>query len=167
MSDTLRTERLTFRRFQRADAERLAVLVNDIEIARWIGPMPHPYSLEMAHDYLDHVIGSGEDTFALEYEGHLVGAIGIRLMLGFWLAREHWGKGLMTEAAFVLLHHHFAGGAAVVTSGYHAGNDASARVHEKLGFRPNGSSAVFSQALGEDVKRHELILTADDWKACT
>jgi len=165
MTMILRSERLTFRPFQYSDAERLAVLVNDIEIARWIGPMPHPYTLEMANEYLHLVIRSKESTFALERNNQLVGAIGIRKMLGFWLARDHWGLGLMTEAATALISDHFVRTGTPILSGFHVGNVASARVHEKLGFEETGVSTCYSQALGKEVERRDLILTATEWRA--
>lgn len=164
MSRHMTTERLTLRPFQRSDAERLAKLVNDIEIARWIGPMPHPYTLAMAHEYLDTTL-EDEGTFALEQDGTLVGAVGVGKILGFWLARSHWGQGLMTEACTCLITHYFVSDNISLVSGYHDGNDQSRRVHEKLGFRSNGTSYVFSQALQTDVLRHDLILTASDWQA--
>lgn len=165
MTQKLQSTRLVFRRFRHTDADLLAKLVNDFEIARWIGPMPHPYTIEMARTYLDQVLSSGENTFALERNGCLVGAIGIRTMLGFWLARAHWGQGLMTEAAEVMITDHFANGATSLVSGYLTGNHASKRVHEKLGFKPNGTSQVFSQANGREVERHDLYLTQADWQA--
>ncbi len=165
MNVAFTTDRLRFRLFRRADAPRLAELVNDIEIARWIGPMPHPYTLEMAHEYLDQVLDQEDNIFALEAQGDLVGAIAIAKQMGFWLARAQWGRGLMTEAATAMIDRHFAVTDRSVMSGYHDGNAASAQVHAKLGFVPAGTSDVFSQALGRDVVKHELVLHKDIWRA--
>ncbi len=165
MSHLFQTDRLGFRAFQRSDAERLSVLINDIDIARWIGPMPHPYTLDMAHEYLDEVIKTEDNTFAIELNGDLVGAIAIGRQMGFWLAKDQWGQGLITEAATAMIDRHFAASDDPVRSGYHEGNAASARVHEKLGFVPNGTSSVYAQALGRDVTKHDLILDKATW-AC-
>lgn len=165
MSVSLNTERLTFRPFRLQDAERLSVLINDLDIARWIGPMPHPYTLDMAQEYLDQVIGKDDNLFALERDEDLVGAIGIDQQLGFWLAKAQWGQGLMTEAAAAMLSRHFATSDTPVRSGFHDGNTASERVHTKLGFAANGTSQVFSQALGRDVLKHDLLLEKHVWEA--
>jgi RimJ/RimL family protein N-acetyltransferase len=127
--------------------------------------MPHPYTVDMAKEYLDAVLASDEPIYALEYEGSLSGAISTNDMLGFWLAPAHWGQGLITEACEVIIADHFAQGASLLLSAYHDGNVASQRFHAKLGFKTNGTSEVFSQALNVHVLRQDLILTRDDWEA--
>mgnify|MGYP001028101551 CR=1 FL=1 len=164
MSHQLKSKRLKFRAFERSDAERLAFLLNDIEISRGIGPMPHPYTIQMAHEYLDE-ISADLRTFALEYDDALAGAIGFNSMLGFWLAPTLWGQGIITEAATVMIGDHFGRGCKDLASAFHDKNVASARVHEKLGFRPNGSSQVYSKALARDFLRYDLILSSTDWEA--
>ncbi|MEM6941830.1 MAG: GNAT family N-acetyltransferase [Pseudomonadota bacterium] len=164
MTHALQTERLVFRRFMRSDAARLAELLNDIDIARWISPMPHPYTRQDADTFLDAVVGEKAAPYALEHEGHLAGSIAVGRMLGFWLTKPLWNRGLITEAARALLTDHFRGGAEEVQSGFHDGNVASQRVHAKLGFVPNGQSKVFSKALAKEVIRHDLLLKKDRWE---
>ena len=64
-------------------------------------------------------------------------------MLGFWLAKPLWGRGLMSEAveAVTAAAFHIAGIEAV--SAYaRADNAASRRVLEKCGFVPAGERSV-------------------------
>ena len=77
------------------------------------------------------------------------------LHLGYWIARELWGRGLATRAvcAFVAdlparpLH-------ATVTTG----NVASRRVLEKCGFTDLGTTTEWDDRVGEDVAIHRFEL---------
>lgn len=56
--------------------------------------------------------------------------------LGFTIAREHWGRGLATEAATALVRHGFGPlGLRRIVASVEAGNAASIHILEKLGFR--------------------------------
>ena len=91
-----------------------------------------------------------ELTFNIYRSDTLIG--GIRLThdddgsyeLGYWLGRVHWGKGFATEACKGLLNY-----AAEelnirnVKSSHMTGNDASARVLDKLGFRKTGEGEMY------------------------
>ena len=48
----LTTERLRLRRLQPADAPLIAPLVNDWEVARWTSHIPHPYTVQMADEFI-------------------------------------------------------------------------------------------------------------------
>ena len=157
------SDRMQFGSFRPDDAEFLAITLNNIEISRHITPMPRPYMLSMAQSYIAQTLTSSDETFALEIEGHLSGAIGIGDRLGFWLAPARWGLGLVTNALRAVIDWHFTHEANYVRSGFHEGNSACARVHEKLGFKPDGATRVIAKALGREVVRNDLLLTAQDW----
>ena len=104
----LKTERLLIRPFEFKDVEDVLGYSSDPEVARYV-PMPQPYT----RDELDGVVArqvladwSSRPLFAIVFEHHVVGGIGLRIdkshdtaELGYALARPCWGKGLMPEAA--------------------------------------------------------------------
>jgi ribosomal-protein-alanine N-acetyltransferase len=62
--------------------------------------------------------------------------------LGYYIARDHWGRGIATEAALAITRVGFESfGFLKLTSGYHADNPASGRVLAKLGFTIIGTSS--------------------------
>lgn len=82
---------------------------------------------------------------------------------GSWLGREFQGRGYGTEMRAAVLALAFDGlGAEVAESGYFEGNDASARVSEKLGYEPNGLQ-VWNVA-GQRAIERKLRVTRDGWK---
>lgn len=87
-----------------------------------------------------------------------------RAELGYWIAPELWGKGLMTEAAHhVLLFAFDAIGLHKITVGCFEKNIASRRVIEKVGFRHIGrqDDDVWRDGAWHAHLRYEL--TASQW----
>lgn len=87
-----------------------------------------------------------------------------RAELGYWIAPELWGKGLMTEAAHhVLLFAFDAIGLHKITVGCFEKNIASRRVIEKVGFRHVGrqDDDVWRDGAWHAHLRYEL--TASQW----
>lgn len=146
----LRTSRLTLRPLQAGDAPWIAREISDPEVQRWLTSPPHPYRLADARTFLAGF--SGRDwCCAIEFEDAPRGVISIARAcefvatrpaepeLGYWLARDAWGQGLMTEAASALVARYFAtAGAAEIHSGWIEGNGGSQRVLDKLGARRTG-----------------------------
>ena len=77
------------------------------------------------------------------------------LCLGYWVAREHWGRGLATRAVRAFLDELPARPlhATVATD-----NVASRRVLEKCGFTNLGTTTEWDDRLGEDVAIHSFEL---------
>jgi RimJ/RimL family protein N-acetyltransferase len=146
---SLSTPRLTLRAPASGDADRIAALANDIDIARMTTSMPHPYSREDAEAFLARaqtVDPDREVAFAID-DGRdgLIGVVGLfphGLLgpeIGYWIGRDYWGQGYATEAASAILL--WAGkdwGRRAVMSGHFADNPASGRVLEKAGFLYTG-----------------------------
>ena len=81
---------------------------------------------------------------------------------GSWLGQAFQGHGYGTEMRAAVLWLAFEGlGALVAESGYIAGNAASARVSEKLGYVPNGESIV--AARGEPRTERLVRVTPTTW----
>ena len=102
---------------------------------------------------------------AIDLGDGVVGGIGFRVIdqvpdLGFWLARSHWGRGLMSQAARLALEWLFeVTDHDNVSAGFFEGNAASWRVQEKLGFEIAGQSSVHCLAQGRDLPHIDTLLT--------
>jgi len=110
------TDRLSLRAFLPADARAVQLLANDTAIAATTLSIPHPYTVEMARDWirsLPEKYGAGElVNFAITHktEQYLIGAIGLRLEpqhargeLGYWVGKPYWNRGFCTEAALAVV----------------------------------------------------------------
>lgn len=148
----LETERLILRPFQRSDAERVAALAGDREIVLNTLSIPHPYTIEDAQQWIARQQESRSSGDAVELaitirdSGEVAGAIGLMLSdekrraeLGYWLGREYWGRGLVSEASRELVRYGFHSlGLQRVFAFHFARNQASRRVLERLGMSHEG-----------------------------
>lgn len=139
------------RRFQQEDAPCLTRIADDIEIAKWLrDSFPSPYTMENARAFLA-VCEKEEETQlcrAIEVEESLAGCITVVPRedmyrktgeIGYWLAKEYWGRGIMTEAvksATAEAMRRF--GLCRIEAEVLAENEASARVLEKAGYVREG-----------------------------
>lgn len=148
----LLTPRLTLRPFQQTDAPRVQQLAGDPAVADTTLNIPHPYEGGMAETWIAQQPGQLERgeavTFAivLRERAELIGAVGLsfapahaRAELGYWIAREHWGKGYATEAARAVLAYAFSAcGVNRVQARHFSRNPGSGRVLHKLGMKHEG-----------------------------
>ncbi|WP_374573541.1 GNAT family N-acetyltransferase [Phenylobacterium sp.] len=107
VSPIVETERLALRAPTPRDADRLAALAGDLEIARMTSSIPHPYTIEDAREFLDRAVELDATTrasFAIDHDGQLIGMLGFHPMedgrteLGYWIGAPHRGRGFATEA---------------------------------------------------------------------
>lgn len=165
----LHTSRLVLRPAQPDDAPCFALGVSDFAVARWLTPLPFPFTLAMASDFLRGAPADGPDKtlYIVDLPGRgLVGCVAMGPELGFWIARPHWGKGFATEAASAVIAWHFArsNADAIVSSAQHD-NRASLRLKARLGFVETGRDMRFSHALQHNVAHVLTRLTREDWMA--
>jgi RimJ/RimL family protein N-acetyltransferase len=173
-----RTERLLLRPGWIEDAPALYRAIADECIVRNLATAPWPYRPQDAESFLarDRSVAEGSSLVFLRTgdEPELIGGVGFGRMpdgrreLGYWLKREHWGRGYATEAARALL-------AAArdslrlrrIEAGHFLDNPASGRVLEKLGFRPTGQIVPrYSVGRGEAAPCRLLTLAlAEDGEA--
>lgn len=144
--------------------DEIASAIGNYEVARWLGRVPYPYGPDDARAFIEaNRQQAGRVWFILDAEG-LVGGISIDRELGYWLARDAWGKGYATEAADAVIDVFFTNPAASeLVSGHYPGNERSAAVLRKLGFRYTGRRPVQAQALAQTVEGHEMRLSRVDW----
>jgi RimJ/RimL family protein N-acetyltransferase len=141
------TERLLLRPGWAEDAPALARAIGDEAVARNLARVPFPYALEDAERFLASPCDPLRPTFviALREDNRLIGGIGIsdgEANLGYWIARDHWGRGYATEAGRAVLALADASLRLPRVRASHAlDNPASGRVLRKLGFQPTGKKA--------------------------
>jgi [ribosomal protein S5]-alanine N-acetyltransferase len=150
---TIRTERLLLRPFVRADAGAVLELAGAFEIADTTISVPHPYSLQLATDWIvGHDRGRRRGRafrFAITQaaSGHLSGCVELRDLdqehsqaeLGFWVGKPFWHLGYASEAAWAVVQFGFESLELNRIYAFHmARNPASGKVLEKLGMQREG-----------------------------
>lgn len=146
---------IILRKWRMEDAPDVARYADNENVARNLRDVfPHPYSLRDAETYLADCIAAGDEgrlCRALEADGRAVGSIGVFVgadvysksaELGYWLAEEYWGRGMMTQAVREICAEAFRRfGLARIYAEPFARNTGSRRVLEKAGFVLEGRDA--------------------------
>ncbi len=145
------TQRLLLRPFGPTDLEHVFAGLSHPEVIRHYGVSFS--TLEATQQQLDwYTTIEGEGTgmwraICLKDEGTFLGAIGLNSIvrehrrgeIGFWLMPEHQGQGYISEAVPVILEHGFATmDLHRIAAEVETGNDASAKVLRKFGFKHEG-----------------------------
>lgn len=104
----IETPRLRLRRFRATDVDDALAYRNDVEFARYLPHVPQPFTREHAEAFVAQNMTEPWETlptFAIELDGRLIGTVnfdidrpGRSAMVGYALARAHWGRGFATEA---------------------------------------------------------------------
>jgi RimJ/RimL family protein N-acetyltransferase len=97
------------RKWSVADLDSLVKYANNPNVAKWLtNQFPHPYTHEDGKAFLSMIANDDPvKVFAIDINGEAVGAIGIHPQsdiheknaeMGYWLAEEYWGKGIIPNA---------------------------------------------------------------------
>ena len=128
------------------DVAALAALANDPDVVRYVGhSFPSPYTREDAESYVHLQLDAPEvRSWAIEVDGALAGGIGItpgvreragNVMIGYWLGKRFWGRGVASDAVRTLTAHTLTAlRPRRLWAFVNAANPASARVLEKAGY---------------------------------
>lgn len=167
----IKTERLLLRRPRLRDAPRIASLLNNYEVTKNLARVPHPYSINMAVDWLIRQRNEWTPdtiTFAIcEKRQGLMGFCGMHregsdAEIGYWLGEPYWGQGYMTEAARATIDWYFRiSGASHIISGVFYFNAGSLAVQDKLGFVRTGIGKRICLAQNAEIDHIETRLTRD------
>jgi len=137
---------LKLRRWNEADLNNLVKYANNRNVAKWLtNQFPHPYMKEDGKTYLSMIANENPiKVFAIEVNGKAVGSIGIfpqsdihekSAEMGYWLAEEYWGQGIMTKAIQEIVEYGFRTFDIVrIFARPFSTNLKSQRVLEKAGF---------------------------------
>jgi len=149
---TLHTGRLTLRPLRSADSEALTDVFADPEISRF-----HEHDLTRPAEVaalVERRLGrDGSGSWVFELAGTVVGLGHVQtsnelpggvLECGWYLAREHWGRGLAAEAVGALVDHarHTLGASALFAL-VHEDNTRARRFAERLGFLDVGGGTHY------------------------
>jgi len=139
------TPRLRLRRARADDLEAIHAIMADAETMRYWSTPPHA-SLEETQLWLDGMLFDDPaqgDEFVLEHEGVMIGKLGAWRLpeIGFFLRRDHWGRGFASEALEGFVSYIAARGATYLTADVDPLNKASLMLLTRAGFRETGRAA--------------------------
>jgi RimJ/RimL family protein N-acetyltransferase len=138
----LRTSRLVLDQPTLNDVDLIAEYCTDPQFETYL-TTPWPYTRGDAVGFVEKYVATGwstdrEYTWALRSGREFVGIVGFRVErgdIGFWVGAPHRGNGYMTEAVSAIADWLFARGTARIEWFCLVGNEASASVARKAGFR--------------------------------
>lgn len=173
---TLKTERLLIRPWRQSDLDDFYSYASVDGVGQMAGWKPHE-SKEESKIILDMFI-SHKKTFALEYQGKVIGSVGIEKYnethfpefenkkcreIGYVLSKEYWGQGLMPEALKEVIRFLFENANLdVIFCGHFLWNEQSHRVQEKSGFK-HYAFDTYETAFGTTEENEVNILKREDW----
>ena len=172
----LTTDRLTLRPWRESDLNDFYEYASVDGVGQMAGWKPHS-SLEETRLILNSFIRHRK-TFALEYKGKVIGALGIEAYseenhpeldalqgreIGYVLSKDYWGQGLMPEAVKAVLAWLFNEEKLdFVICGHFSQNSQSRRVIEKCGFRYR-KTVPFETRLATVETALDYLLRRDDY----
>lgn len=161
------------RKWELADATDLAMAVSNKNIQNNLRDgLPYPYTEKDGADFISAMLSADENgtfAFAITVDDKVVGSIGVfrqgnihRLTaeLGYYIAEEYWGRGIMTEAVRQICQYVFEKSDIIrIYAEPFAYNAASCRVLEKAGFRYEGTLRNNAVKNGKviDMKMYSLL----------
>ncbi|MBS6847213.1 MAG: GNAT family protein [Oscillospiraceae bacterium] len=141
------------RKWKLSDAKDLASVISNKKIQDNLRDgLPYPYTEQDATDYISAMLSEDENktlAFAITIDNKAIGSIGAfrqknihrhTAEIGYYIAEEYWGKGLMTEAVKQICSYIFDKSNIVrIYAEPFSYNKASCRVLEKAGFLYEGT----------------------------
>jgi len=173
----IRVGNILLRQWRKEDAERLVEIGNNKKIFDNLrDAFPHPYKLEDAHWFIDnHASDSNKlvRVFAIVVDGKVVGNVGTYLQedvyrknaeIGYFLAEEYWGKGIMTTVVKMIVEFLFENYDIIrISAEPFSRNIGSRKCLEKSGFKCEAE--LKNNVIKNDVIESSCIysLLREDW----
>ena len=174
----LETDRFILKPISLDDAEEIYQNVKDIDIARYMINLPHPYPEDGAIKYIKQATElmkkglSYELSIRLKTTGELVGVMAILKVdrknknaeLGYWIAKKYWNSGFASEAGLRILEFGFEVlNLERIYAKYYPENKASSRVMEKMGMKFEGTMRheIFKKGKYFDMSYYGII--KEEW----
>ena len=163
------------RKWELSDAAALAAALSNKKVQDNLRDgLPYPYTEQDGTDYISAMLLADENdtfAFAITVDAKVVGSIGIfrqgnihrqTAELGYYIAEEYWGKGIMTEAVKQICEYVFGKSDIIrIYAEPFSYNVASCRVLEKAGFQYEGTLRSNAVKNGKvlDMKMYSLLKT--------
>ncbi|MDO5646635.1 GNAT family N-acetyltransferase [Paracoccus sp. (in: a-proteobacteria)] len=149
--------------FRASDAADIAAGLGHWDVVKWLTAVPWPYDAEQAARFIRDL--AGPDEYAIRRNGRVIGTVRAGETLGYWVAPDWQGQGVGYRAAVLALSRRFWRDPSPIRADYLQGNDRSARLLARLGFRETARGVAFCAARQADVPAVVTELTADDFAA--
>ena len=148
----LNTKRLVLKPIIIHEAPQVVDLITE-NISYWTSLIPWPYKLEDARSW---IMNTDRHKLGLYLQGKLIGTIRIPLSdedeIGYFIGEEFQNQGYMFEAATAVINFAFENLALnFISSSTHTQNEASIKLHEKLGFKRIRETTHFWPNKGRDI----------------
>ncbi len=161
------------RKWRLMDAAELAAALSDWQVQDNLRDgLPYPYTAEGGKAYISAMLDANENdtfAFAVTVDGRVVGSVGAfrqsnihrqTAELGYYVSRDAWGRGIMTEAVRQICEHIFTNtGIIRIFAEPFDHNIGSCRVLEKAGFQCEGTLQQNAVKNGQvlDMKLYSLL----------
>ncbi len=161
------------RKWELSDAKDLAVALSNKKVQDNLRDgLPYPYTEQDGKEFISAMLSADENetfAFAITVNNMVIGSIGIfrqgnihrqTAELGYYIAEEYWGKGIMTEAVKQICEYVFANSDIIrIYAEPFAYNIASCRALEKAGFQYEGTLRSNAVKNGKviDMKMYSLL----------
>lgn len=161
------------RKWELSDAKDLAAALSNKKVQDNLRDgLPYPYTEQDGKEFVSAMLSADENetfAFAITVDDMVIGSIGIfrqgnihrqTAELGYYIAEEYWGKGIMTEAVKQICEYIFGDSDIIrIYAEPFAYNIASCRVLEKVGFQYEGTLRSNAVKNGKviDMKMYSLI----------
>lgn len=161
------------RKWELSDAKDLAAALSNRKVQDNLRDgLPYPYTEQDGKEFISAMLSADENetfAFAITVDNMVLGSIGIfrqgnihrqTAELGYYIAEEYWGKGIMTEAVKQICEYVFANSDIIrIYAEPFAYNIASCRALEKAGFQYEGTLRSNAVKNGKviDMKMYSLL----------
>ena len=161
------------RKWKLTDAKDIAVALSNKKIQDNLRDgLPYPYSEQDGIDFISSMLSANEDetfAFAITLDDKTIGSIGVfrqqnihrqTAEMGYYIAEEYWGKGIMTDAIKQICEYVFKNSDILrIYAEPFAYNTGSCRVLEKAGFQYEGTLRNNAVKNGKviDMKMYSLL----------
>jgi len=178
----LKTQRLILRSPAKKDIKDLVEGLNNLEVSRTFGAVPHPYTTRDALRWINKCSKefrkkekeSYQFGIELKSERKLIGGVGLdhidyfngAASIGYWVNKEYWKQGIISEAMKPVIN--LAFNKLKLRRIYlyaHVPNKPSNNVAKKFGFTLEGTlrKSHKSKATGEIYSANMYGLLKEDW----
>lgn len=163
------------RKWKLSDAKDLAKALSNTKIQDNLRDgLPYPYTEQDGINYISAMLSADKNeafAFAITADSKVIGSISVfrqgnihrqSAELGYYIAEEYWGKGIMTQAVKQICSYVFEKSDIIrIYAEPFAHNTASCRVLEKAGFKYEGTLRKNAVKNGEiiDMKIYSLLKT--------